>query len=494
MNKFSEEKINSFDTLHLNSKINVPLVVDLDGTLVLADTLHEIAVKFLIKNPFLNLPIMIGWLFKGKAHFKHNMSQQIEVNVASLPYNMPFLKWVSSQRENGRKIVLCSAANERIANKVAEYTQIFDEVISSTKSENLSGKNKALILEEKFSDTGYIYAGNSFDDIPVWDKAIETIIVNAPNKLEKIVKKTYDQNLFFSTNVKKISIWLKPLRLHQWTKNLLIFLPLIAAHQQYNFENISLLLASFICIGLCASSTYVFNDIIDIDSDRLHARKKNRSFASGQIPVKFSLLMMLLLPLSIIFASMIGENFMMIILLYTLLTLSYSLFLKIFAIIDCIVLAALYTIRIIAGAVVIDNVPSFWLIAFSTLFFFSLAFLKRYSELLSARDLGENIIHGRGYLSSDSPLILSLWISSALGSVIVMMLYLNSPEILQLYNSPQIVWFTIPILLFWTSYIWLQANRGNMHDDPVIFAIKDRVSILSAICFFVCIILGARGF
>jgi len=188
------------------------------------------------------------------------------------------------------------------------------------------------------------------------------------------VKKTYDQNLFFSTNVKKISIWLKPLRLHQWTKNLLIFLPLIAAHQQYNFENISLLLASFICIGLCASSTYVFNDIIDIDSDRLHARKKNRSFASGQIPVKLSLLMMLLMPLSIIFASMIGENFMMMILLYTLLTLSYSLFLKIFAIIDCIVLAALYTIRIIAGAVVIDNVPSFWLIAFSTLFFFSFSF------------------------------------------------------------------------------------------------------------------------
>jgi 4-hydroxybenzoate polyprenyltransferase len=204
--------------------------------------------------------------------------------------------------------------------------------------------------------------------------------------------------------------------------------------------------------------------------------------------------MLSLLPLSIFLALIIGKNFALILLLYIGITLSYSLYLKSIVIVDCIVLAALYTIRIIAGAIVINNIPSFWLVAFSTLFFFSLAFLKRYSELLSSQNIGQNIVYGRGYFSSDSPLILSLGLSSGLGSVIVMMLYLNSPEILELYNYPEIVWCTIPILLFWVSHIWLQAHRGNVHDDPVIFAIKDRISIFSVIGFFVCIISGARGF
>ena len=210
-------------------------------------------------------------------------------------------------------------------------------------------------------------------------------------------------------------------------------------------------------------------------------------------PLKFSLFMLLLLPASIYLSFAISVNFMTIILIYVFLTISYSIFLKALVIIDCIVLAALYTIRIIAGAVVINNIPSFWLVAFSILFFFSLAFLKRYSELLNASKIGEQMIHGRGYLSSNNPLVLSLGVSSGLGSVVVMMLYLNSPEILLLYSFQEILWLTIPILLFWISYIWLQAHRGNIDDDPVIFAIKDYVSIFSAISFFVCIFLGATG-
>ena len=308
------------------------------------------------------------------------------------------------------------------------------------------------------------------------------------------MKKKIDSFIIFpSQKTVKIN-WLKPLRLHQWSKNILIFLPLIAAYQQYSFENLISLIGAFICMGLCASSTYVLNDIIDLESDRLHARKKFRSFASGEIPLNFSLFMLLLLPSSIYFSYAISVNFMAIILIYVSLTISYSIFIKALVIIDCIVLAALYTIRIIAGAVVINNIPSFWLVAFSILFFFSLAFLKRYSELLNASNIGEEMIHGRGYLSSDNPLVLSLGVASGLGSVVVMMLYLNSPEILLLYSFQEILWLTIPILLFWISYVWLQAHRGNIDDDPVIFAIKDYVSIFSAIGFFVCIFLGATGF
>jgi len=494
MNKIHDTHLSKDEGLQLNSKIEAPLVIDLDGTLVLTDTLHESVIKFLTKKPFLHFLLMLSWLFYGKAKFKDNLSQRTEIRVDLLPYNQLFLAWIKLERDAGRKLILCTAANEKIANKIASHLEIFDDVICSTKIKNISGENKALILKERFSKTGFIYAGNSFDDLVVWKQASETIVVNASKSLKDSLKKIVDSFLDFPHASKKMTYLLRPLRLHQWAKNFLIFLPLIAAHQFYNFENILMLIGAFVSIGLCASSTYVFNDLIDLESDRLHARKKLRSFASGEIPLKFSLVMLSLLPLSIFLALIIGKNFALILLLYIGITLSYSLYLKSIVIVDCIVLAALYTIRIIAGAIVINNIPSFWLVAFSTLFFFSLAFLKRYSELLSSQNIGQNIVYGRGYFSSDSPLILSLGLSSGLGSVIVMMLYLNSPEILELYNYPEIVWCTIPILLFWVSHIWLQAHRGNVHDDPVIFAIKDRISIFSVIGFFICIILGARGF
>ncbi len=494
MNKILHGNSNKILEFKLNSKIDVPLVIDLDGTLVLTDTLHESVIIFFKKNPFINIFLMMFWLFQGKAKFKDNIAKHTEMRVDLIPYNQFFLHWVKLQSSEGRKLILCTAASKKIADKIASHLKIFDDVISSSKIKNLSSKDKALILEDRFSKTGFIYAGNSSDDLFVWQKASESILVNASSRVKNSLKKIVNSYLEFPPSEIKMIHWMKMLRLHQWSKNILIFLPLVAAHQFYNFENIFLLLCAFISIGLCASSTYMLNDIIDLESDRLHPRKKLRPFASGEVPVIFSLIMLLLFPCSILIALLIEVNFALILVLYSLITLSYSFYLKSIVIIDCIVLAALYTIRIIAGAIVINNVLSFWLLAFSILFFLSLAFLKRYAEMLSTQNLRENIIHGRGYLSSDNPLILSLGISSGLGSVIVMMLYLNSPEILKLYNYTEIVWCTIPILLFWVSHIWLQAHRGKMHDDPVIFAIKDHVSILSSIAFFICIILGARGF
>ena len=494
MTKISNDNLINSKTLQLSSNLNIPLVVDLDGTLSLVDTLHESAILFFKKNPFFNFFVMFFWAIQGKAKFKNNIAKNSILSVDLIPYNKNFLSWLKMQRSEGRRLILCTAASQIIANKVADHLEIFDDVIASTSIKNISGKEKALILEDRFGGSGFIYAGNSSEDLFVWQKATELVLVNTSERVKESLQSTGSSFLEFPRSSIKLIHWIKMFRLHQWSKNILIFLPLVAAHQFYNFSNIYSLLVAFLSIGLCASATYMLNDIIDLESDRLHPTKKLRSFASGEVPVIFATTMFLLFCISLFLALTIHLKFALILILYTLITLAYSFFLKSIEIIDCIVLAALYTIMIIAGAIVIDNVPSFWLIAFSILFFFSLAFLKRYAEMLSIQNLGENIIHGRGYLSSDNPLILSLGVSSGLGSVVVMMLYLNSPEILMLYNYTEIVWCTIPILLFWISHIWLQAHRGNMHDDPVIFAITDRVSIISSVIFFICIVLGARGF
>ena len=479
--------------LKLQSNINIPLVVDLDGTLTLTDTLFESFILFIKKNPFLNIFLTFFWLFQGKAKLKDMISKHVEIRSNLLPYNLAFLEWLNLQHSTGRKLVLCSAANHKIANQVADHFQIFDEVHSSTSTHNLSGQNKTLLLESLYGEYGYIYAGNSFDDLNVWKKAGESVIVNASLKVTNALKKITTSYIEFPRQKLRIRHFIKLLRLHQWAKNILIFLPLLAAHKLYDFENITLLLVAFVAMGLCASSTYMLNDIFDLESDRLHPRKRFRPFASGDIPIEFALLIFFIYPASIFIASFVGKGFVYILLLYTLITLAYSFYLKSIVILDCIVLAALYTIRIIAGAVVIDNDISFWLLSFSVLLFFSLSFLKRYAEILSIKDSGKIDLHGRGYLSSDSPLILSLGTSSGLGSIVVMMLYLNSPEILELYNNTILLWCTIPVLLFWISHIWFQTHRGNMHDDPVIFAVTDKISIASSLIFFTFIFLSAQG-
>jgi len=476
--------------LKLKSRIKIPLVVDLDGTLTLTDTLYESVIAFLKKNLFSNPFLIVLWLIQGKAKFKHEISKHIEIKPELLPYNKKFLEWLKLQHSEGRALVLCTAASSKIANHVADYLQIFDEVFSSSSTQNLSGKNKMLFLEERYGEDGFIYAGNSSGDLIVWGKACESVIVNATQQVTNVLKKIVSSYIEFPRRKMRLIDFIRLLRLHQWSKNILIFIPFVAAHQLFQFESMALLLVAFIALGLCASSTYMLNDIFDLDSDRSHPTKRNRPFASGDVPLIYSLLIFLLLPISVFVASFVGVGFVYILLLYTLITLTYSFYLKSVVILDCLVLATLYTIRIIAGAIVIDNNISFWLLSFSVLFFFSLSFLKRYAEILNTHDNENDHIHGRGYLRSDSQLILSLGMSSGLGSVIVMMLYLNSPEILELYRYTNVVWCTVPVLLFWISHIWFQAHRGNMNDDPVIFAMTDWVSIASSLAFFLFIFMG----
>ncbi len=494
MNQTHDAHLFRAQDLQLNSEIELPLIVDLDGTLLLTDTLHESAALFLKRRPFFSIFLMAWWLLQGKSVLKDKLAKNTNIRPELLPYNIPFLDWLNLEHKKGRKLILCTAANHQIASRVSSYIGIFDDVISSSATQNLIGSKKIIAIKKRYSELGFVYAGNSSDDLTVWKHASESILVNASEQVKKSLNSIVANFIEFPRQKINGMSLLRLLRLHQWSKNLLIFLPILAAHQLHHFESLALLLGGFISLGLCASSTYILNDIFDLESDRLHPRKKLRPFASGEIPIHFSSLILLMFPLSVYLANLVGEGFLLTILLYTLITLLYSFGLKSIVILDCIILAALYTIRIVAGAVIISNNISFWLLAFSVSLFFSLAFLKRYAEILNIQTIDITSVHGRGYVKSDQGLILPLGISSGMGSVVVMMLYLNSPEILALYSYTPLVWGTIPVLLFWISHMWFQAHRGNMHDDPVFFAITDKVSIITALIFFVFIFLAAYEF
>jgi len=275
-----------------------------------------------------------------------------------------------------------------------------------------------------------------------------------------------------------ILIWIKALRVHQWLKNLLLFVPLLAAHQISNTHSLSLLIIAFISFSLCASSVYVINDLLDLKSDRSHPYKKYRPFASNKLQIPHGLFAAALLTvLSFAMGTIVGSDFLTILLFYLILTLSYSLGLKRFAIVDCLMLASFYTIRIIAGANAVSITISFWLLAFSIFLFLSLALVKRYTELIVSSREGNNSSHGRGYLVSDAPLLQILGVSSGYISALVIAFYLRSENVMSLYSNPLTIWLFIPIILFWISWIWLKSHRGEMHDDPIIFAIKDKTSL-----------------
>ena len=283
-----------------------------------------------------------------------------------------------------------------------------------------------------------------------------------------------------------IKDWIFALRIHQWTKNILVFVPLILSHRFENIEDSLTVFMAFFVFGLVASANYLINDMVDIDSDRKHLTKKNRPLASGKLSIRNAILaIIILLSCSIYFLLMLPSIFFSAIALYLIIAILYSFFLKKVVIVDVIVLAGLYTMRIIAGAFVIKNMPSFWLLAFSMFLFFSLALIKRYAELriikASSKEIeNRNPMNGRKYVVEDMPILQIMGLGSGLLAVLVFALYINSSEIKILYEVPEILWLALPVLLFWISRMWLLANRGLMHEDPVIFALKDRTSLILA--------------
>lgn len=467
-----------------------PLVVDLDGTLLRTDMLHEATLRAARDCPTVLFRIP-AWLAQGKALLKQRLAEQIDLDVECLPYHQEFLTWLREQKAMGRTLILCTASDQKYAHAIAAYLGIFDDVMASDGITNLSGRRKAHALVQRFGVKEFDYAGNHEADLPVWSQARNAIIVNAPPSLAGRARKvTTVERSFPSANI-TVGTWRRVLRIHQWMKNLLLFVPLLAGHAFSEAEPWLATLIGLLAFSLCASSVYIVNDLMDLESDRMHARKRSRPFASGEVPSWMGVtLAPILLTASGLLAFQVGTAFIGWLATYFMLTAAYSWGLKRVILLDCIVLALLYTLRIVAGAAAAGLSLSFWLLAFSVFLFLSLAFVKRYAELELQLSRGHQKAHGRGYYTSDAHLIQTMGVTAGYGAVLVLALYLHSEEVLLLYRTPAFIWGAVPVLLFWISWVWLQAHRGNMHDDPVVFALKDRASLAAGAAFAAVVGLG----
>ena len=471
----------------------IPLVVDLHGTLILSDSLHESVIRA-VRHEFtvaLKIPL---WLKQGKAAFKEKLASRTLFDASALPYNQDFLAWLKTQHAAGRKLILCTGADQSIARAVADHLDIFSEVWGSNGNVNLSGVTKADALVKRWGEAGFDYAGNSAKDILVWEKSNNAIVVNATAALAAKVRKRFRVEAEFPNSMSRFRALLRMVRIKQWLKNTLVFIPLIAAHKINDAQALLSLAVAFLAFGFCASAVYILNDLSDIESDRRHPRKKERPLASGAIPSWIGVLLApMLLAAGFSIAWTVGTSFTGWLLFYFVLTCIYSTVLKRLVIVDCLTLASLYTLRVIAGAAAAGMVLSFWLLAFSAFLFLSLAFVKRYAELEVMLQSGNKKIHGRGYLTTDAPLIQSLGIAAGFAAVVVLSFYINSEAVLLLYRNPQIIWGSVPIVLFWISWMWMKAHRGEMHDDPLEFAFKDTASLASGAAFAAVATLGAVG-
>ncbi len=454
------------------------LCADLDGTVIETDLLQESICAAIKRNP-LYLFMLFVWLLRGRAHLKAKLAELVQIDASLLPYNEKFVEYLRAQKQSGRKVVLATASDLALAKGVYDHLGCFDEILASDGKYNLRGSNKARYLREKYRD--FAYAGNSTVDFPVWRAAKQVILVSSEESLIKRVTREFAGALCFPGYKFSLLKLVRALRTHQWLKNLLIFVPLIMAHRWQELPKSFSTLVAFFSFSLCASSVYILNDLFDLESDRQHHSKRNRPFASGALPLALGFALVPLLFLSALLLSFSStKDFTLTLVLYFIITLFYSLRLKRILLLDIVTLASLYTVRIFAGGVAADVPVSEWLLAFSMFIFFSLACLKRYSELHNLLRTQKEKTLGRGYLVSDLTQISQFGSSSAYISVLVLALYIRSPEVLALYHHPMVLWAVCPVLLYWVSRMWLLAHRGEIDEDPIVFAIEDKVSIIVA--------------
>ncbi|MCZ7500354.1 UbiA family prenyltransferase [Agrobacterium tumefaciens] len=467
----SDEPLN-FDTRKI-------LVVDLDGTLLRTDMLYE---NFwsAFGSDWRCLFSAISALPRGRAHLKRHLACAATVDARFLPYNTKVLAYIKKWRRAGGRTALVTASDQQIAQGIADHLGIFDEVHGSDGKRNLKGATKAAFLEERFGETGFFYMGDTAADFPVWERAEKAITVDVPRKVRTKVEALCDTVEHLQSEKEIIRPYIKALRPHQWLKNLLVVVPMLAAHQ-LDGPTIASSIAAFVCFSLIASGVYILNDLLDLSADRAHPRKRNRPFAAGTVPIAHGTLMAgALVGFGSFLAIFIGLKFLAVMIGYYLLTTAYSLHLKRLIVVDICMLAALYTIRIFAGSVATSIGISIWLLAFSVFFFLSLAAIKRQAELIDSAARGDLKPSGRGYHVDDLPIISMIAIAAGYVSVLVMTLYVNSPAVVRLYACPEALWGVCAILLYWITRAVMMAHRGLMHDDPVVYAAKDGTSQICA--------------
>ena len=468
------------------------LCVDLDGTLVKSDTLYDSALAIARHHPesLLKFP---SWLLQGKAALKQHLANTVKLDVAHLPYNRELLQYLEQQRATGRPIYLATAADAHTANRVAAHLGLFTGVLASDGKLNLAGKNKLAAFQSQFGEN-FSYVGNALPDLPLLQHCQEPMVANPTASLRASLRKAGITPIrIFTERTSPLKAWLKAIRLHQWAKNTLLFVPLLLAHTLAPGLVAGVALA-FLSFGLCASATYIINDLLDLEADRQHPRKRRRPFAAGDLSVlsgvvvvalffAASFVLALLVPtvvarLSPDFALVKPLHFLLWLGIYLVTTLAYSLRLKRSVLVDVIALSGLYTIRIVAGSAATGVAVSTWLGGFSIFFFLSLAFVKRFAELENLRERGGVTAGGRGYHVTDIEQLRSFGTASGYASVVVLTLYISNLDAAQLYRHTHRLWLLVPALLLWISRLWLVASRGLLNEDPVVYAITDRRSLL----------------
>jgi 4-hydroxybenzoate polyprenyltransferase/phosphoserine phosphatase len=467
-----------------------PLVLDLDGTLLRTDTLVEQSLRLAATDP-LALAAAAASRPHGRAAFKQRIAAAAEIDPEALIFNDDVLALARAARAAGRPVYLVTAADQSVANAVAAHLGLFDGVYASDGMRNLKGEHKAAFLVDRFGAQGFDYAGDASADLAVWGQAAQAIVVTpTPGLLRRARAVCADVHVLGSapSPAARLRVWGRALRLHQWAKNILIFLPVFAAHRT-GAATIAHALIAFFAFSLCASSVYLLNDLLDLPHDRAHARKRLRPFASGAIPLNQApLAIAACLAGAAVLALILPWRFVAMLAVYYACTTTYSFGLKRKPVWDVMMLALLYTMRVFAGSAATGIHISPWLLAFSMFLFFSLAVVKRQTELVQHLRSGRNEkLSGRGYLPEDLGMLSAMAASSGYMAVLVLALYVNSPDVLPLYHHPSALWALCPALLFWVSRVLMLAHRGLLHDDPVVFALRDRVSLMigaAGLCVF----------
>ena len=473
---FSEDWLTQTPSIAAPAGQLPPLCVDLDGTLIKSDTLFDGVCQFARRHP-LQLWKLPLWLTGGRSHLKLKVAQGAMLDAARLPYNSDLLHYLQVQRREGRRIFIATGAERALSERVAAHLGIFEGVLATDAGTNLTNTRKLALLEERFGQFDYI--GNSRADLPLLAQAREAMLANPSHGLRvglrmrhiRITRTFTDQRPLAST-------LLKAIRLHQWAKNFLVVLPLVLSHQ-LTARSVGVAIAAFFCFSFMASANYLVNDMLDIESDRRHPSKRLRPFASGDLPVAVGIAMVLvLIACSVAILPLLPAGFAFWLGAYIVATVSYSFFLKKIEVADVLLLSGLYTLRMLAGGAATGTEISHWLAGFSTFLFLSLAMIKRFSELENLRERGSVATHGRGYLVADLEQIRTFGTASAYAAVVVFMLYIARPDVTKLYAHAGRLWLMVPLLLYWLTRVWLLASRGELNEDPVIFAVRDKISLL----------------
>ena len=462
-----------------NTTSTVPLCIDLDGTLIRSDTLLESILVLVKESPWLAFAVPM-WLWLGRAHFKARIAKNVSVPADSLPYREEFINWARAQALV-RPVVLVTAAHRSIADRVAQHLGFFSDVLSTDGQTNLKGRNKAAALVQRYGVGGFDYAGNDRPDLDVWRHARGAILVGARPSLARAARRVTRVEKEFEPTASmpgQLKAWIRALRLYQWVKNLLIFLAPAAGHVIFEPLPMQASLLAFLSFGLAASGTYLINDLLDLTSDRRHVRKRRRPFASGALPLAAGMAVAPgLLVLAFVIAIHVNAPFAVVLAAYVVATTTYSLWIKTKPFLDVATLAALYTVRVVAGAVAVGIELSFWLLAVCMYGFLGLALLKRYSEVVYAEGSPSHRVSGRGYSRQDNPVILALGVGSSLLATLVTALYIDSQAGQRLYSHIEFLWCLVGLMLLGTGRLWVVSGRGEMHDDPIVFIAKDKWSL-----------------